>query len=615
MTSPQNQLTKLGFAKTFVRPALLIFLIPALSLAFFLHAQSLFNQRAAETILQQIRADKSLSEDERARAIEYFTNVPFSEQILNKDFAQQVDSNVRFEFATFRWMIRLSLLSIISGLAVFIVGGICVAFSVRSQFAQYLCLSLGWNLLRIYGALQTIVLGILMTALSFWVTALWFNMYIVKLILLAAAMAVIGAGVVIASIFKTPKNDFMAEGMVLNPESQVPLWERLNKIAAKVGTSPPDQVVAGIDDCFYVTEMPLKVNDKLVTGKTLYVSMPLLKQLNAVEADAVLAHEMAHFSGQDTVYTKKIAPLLLRFQEYLQALYSNAITMPVFYFMNCFRAMFELSLGKVSRNREFRADGIAANVTSPREFSAALLRTIAYSQYRQSVEMDLFENQQKLDTADISNRIARGFPDFVIGFTKNPEIGQSETTHPFDSHPPVSQRLEALGVSLQADEAQSLIGGSGDGGWYDSITGANEMERSLWQAYEDNFQKFHEESLPYRFLPATSEEREIVEKGFPAKEFKATEVTLSIDCDKFQLSTWSDPLQFSEITNCTLNNYTDLQIAFTREGSRTRTIDVAKFNQDQRQVILDEFQRYYGRYLAAVEYQTQVAAKKAAPAV
>ena len=80
---------------------------------------------------------------------------------------------MRLNFATFRWMIRLSVLSILASIAVFALAGLCVLLSLRSQRSQYLSLSIGWQVLRIYAALQTAVQGIMLVALSFWMTALW----------------------------------------------------------------------------------------------------------------------------------------------------------------------------------------------------------------------------------------------------------------------------------------------------------------------------------------------------------------------------------------------------------------------------------------------------------
>src|SRR5262249_11233445 len=149
--------------------------------------------------------------------------------------------------------------------------------------------------------------------------------------------------------------------------------------------------------------------DKTYRGRTLFVSLSLLKQLQGSEADAVLAHEMAHFSGQDTLYSRKIGPLLNRYNHYLHALHEGGVTRPIYYFMLCFRALYQLSLSKQSRQREFRADRIAAETTSPRDVASALLRIVAYSKYRNDVEQDLFKQERVLETANVCERIEQGF--------------------------------------------------------------------------------------------------------------------------------------------------------------------------------------------------------------
>lgn len=603
MSSMRHDFTKVGFAKTFVLPALLVFLIPFLSYLFFSHAQARFDAQAREAILAQIRSDTQISEQDRVTAIAYFTATPFSQLITNEKFAANATATSRFNYATFRWMIRLSLLSLGSGVTVFVLAGICAWVSLRSQFAQYLGLLIGWHALRIYSALQTIVMGILLVALSFWVTALWFNFYSLKLILIAGALSVVGVCVVLAAIFRTPKSEFPIEGAVLTKDTASPLWQELNTICAKVGTTVPDQVIAGIDDNFFVTEHPVTVEGKEYRGKTLFVSLPLLKQLNSTEADAVLAHEMAHFSGQDTLYSTKISPLLVRYQNYLQSLHGGVISLPVFYFMLCFRAVFEISLGTLSRQREFRADGIAASVTSPQSCAAALLRTAAYSKFRQSVEQDLFQQERAMETADVSARIEQGFPAYATAFASNSDIGHMETSHPFDSHPPLSQRLSALGVHVVTEEAQACLTTPGNGGWHRIIDNADAIERQQWEAYEARFRKYHEESLPYRFLPATDDEREIVERSFPAMTFEVKDGILRIDFEKVHLATWADAIAYGEITHCALNDKQVLEIQYQRSGKRSRSIAIAKFSKDSHQTILNAFQQYYGRYLAAVEYQ------------
>jgi hypothetical protein len=313
---------------------------------------------------------------------------------------------------------------------------------------------------------------------------------------------------------------------------------------------------------------------------------------------------MAHFSGQDTLYSKKITPLLLRYQHYLRALHGG-ITMPIFYFMLCFRALFQVSLSKRSRQREFRADKIAAESTTSRDFAAGLLRVVAYSKFRNQVEHELFK-QEQLETADVAARIERGFPAYAARFASDPNIGLLETTHPFDSHPPLSQRLAQFGITLGEHEARSLLGMPGDGGWRRNIPAADELEQQQWQAFEDQFREHHEATLPYRFLPETAEEREIVERAFPVRTFDGKEGQLTFDFEKMHYAPWADAIYYREITKCDLDEHGMLQILFTRGSKDRRTIKTTKLNKGEKDAAVETLNQYYGRYLTAVAYQEEI---------
>ncbi len=382
MSTTEQQAPKFPFLTSFAFPALFVFLVPVLSLVFFLHAQARFDSRIRESIVEEIRADKKLTKEERERAIAFFNEVSFSQLASREETAKLLSDDTRLYYSTFRWAIVLSAGAIITGAAVLLLVGAGVALSFRSQFVQYWCLAVSWHVLRVSSALQVVAQGVLLVALSFWVTALWFNFYSVKLILVVGVLAVVGVGAVLAGIFKRVNSDHVVPGRVLTKDEAAPVWNELQRICDRVGTHPPDQIIAGIDDNFFVTEREVIVGGKVYRGRTLFVSLSLLKQLHGSEADAILAHEMAHFSGQDTLYSGKIAPLLSRYDHYLQALHGGAVTLPVFYFMRCFRVLYELSLSRQSRQREFRADRISVETTSARAVAGALLRTAAYSRYR-----------------------------------------------------------------------------------------------------------------------------------------------------------------------------------------------------------------------------------------
>jgi Zn-dependent protease with chaperone function len=602
MSDVKPGFSSFGFAKTFVLPGLLIFLVPIISLFFFLHAQSRFNAQAREEILNEIRTDATLSPEDRERATAFYMEHPFSELIQNEEFAEGVNTQARFDYATFRWMIRLSAISIVAGIAVFLLAGLCVLLSLRSQHVQYLSLSAGWQVLRFYGALQTAAQGILLFALSFWVTALWLNMYSMKLVLLAAVIAVIAVLAVIAAIFKHIDTTWPVGGKVIDKTSALPLWNELNAICSKIGTPPPDQVIVGIDDNFFVTEHPVTVDGKTFHGRTLYVSLSLLKHLNGAEADAVLAHEMAHFSGDDTLYSKKISPLLRRYGAYLETLYTTGVTRPIFYFMNCFRALFELSLGKLSRQREFRADRIATQITSPRAFSGAMLRIAAYSKFRTNVEQELFKQERALQAANISQQIGECFQNFARRFAAEHDAAELSTSHPFDTHPPLVERLSAVGLPLTPQHADEILASPGDGRWYRRIDHAQEIEQQQWQEFENQFREYHEATLAYRFLPETNEERDIVQKAFPEVAFDGISGTLTLDCEGMRFPDWPAPIQYQEVNQFALNDGI-LEIKYGPAGKQKQKLRVKDLA--RREEAIDAINRYYGRYLHAAAYQNQ----------
>ena len=83
---------------------------------------------------------------------------------------------------------------------------------------------------------------------------------------------------------------------------------------------------------------------------------------------------------------------------------------------------------------------------------------------------------------------------------------------------------------------------------------------------------------------------------------------MRLDYAKVQYAPWPDSIPFSEITRCTLIDEGVLAIFYNRPGELSRSINTKKFGKDQRENVLGAFQHYYGRYLAAVEYQRQVKA-------
>ena len=371
-------------------------------------------------------------------------------------------------------------------------------------------------------------------------------------------------------------------------------------------------IVGGIDDNFFVTEHPVHLVGHELTGRTLFVSLSLLKRLDKAEADAVLAHEMAHFSGGDTEYSKRTSPLLSRFRTYLGALHEGGLSWPVFNFMLLYWSLVQLALSTSSRAREIRADRLAAEATSPTSMATALCRVSAYSSYRARVEANLFNRNSGLDHLDIGSRVAAGFMEYARGPHLASDLSARSFPHPFDSHPPLGARLSALGVNLGNTGVANAVTVAPGETWYGEISDADLIEASLWAAYESRFQAAHEMSLAYRYLPSTAEERVHVERFFPPAQMagKPGEPSFALDCTQLHYGAWPAAVSWSAIKDIKAADQTfrgkvlTFQVATAAGATEKRTVPLSKLA-DGDDAVLQVVGRYYNRYLNAVAFQTQ----------
>ncbi|RYJ03709.1 MAG: hypothetical protein EON47_03120 [Acetobacteraceae bacterium] len=110
-------------------------------------------------------------------------------------------------------------------------------------------------------------------------------------------------------------------------EAQAPgLFALLRDIALERGTTPPEVVAVGAERSFFVTALPLLLRGgpdavPVVTrGRTLHLALAEMATLDLEELRTVLAHELAHFSGQDTDYSLRFQPLYTRLGQGAEAM-------------------------------------------------------------------------------------------------------------------------------------------------------------------------------------------------------------------------------------------------------------------------------------------------------
>ncbi|WP_246137026.1 M48 family metallopeptidase [Myxococcus llanfairpwllgwyngyllgogerychwyrndrobwllllantysiliogogogochensis] len=603
-----------GFLRGYVLPALWLFALPLFGLWFTGHATSSVDGDVLSSIEQQVAQDTQLDEQQRQETLAFFRAVPASAACLSTDaelanFRSNL-GGVCKDVQQFDWMHSLALGLLALGLATTVIALLCGLAAFVSRPFQYGSFVIGWNVLRVTGALQAIGQGGLAVWLSYWVTALWFNRYSPKLILVVGALAAMAIFMVVVAIFRRPPMDFEVEAEVLEESKAPELWAHVRKLCARLQTPPPNNILAGIDANFFVTEGDVRVGDRTLSGRTLYVSLSLLRLMEQSEADAVLAHEMGHLLGGDTGHGKRLAPMLAHFGQYLQTLHEGGLTRPIYHFMVAYRGLFELSLGRSRRASELAADRLAAGITSGRDIARSLVKVGAYAGFRERVESDLFSRDERQQSVAIARRVALGFAEYAQSDAVHGDLHGTVTPHPFDSHPPLSARLENVNARLApADMAQVLLEPV-TFSWVTTIEDVDAIEARLWGAYEARFSQAHDMVLAYRYVPSNEAEREHVERHFPPLTFEGKDVGVDAQLDFAQVSytEWEEPVLLEHVTNAStadrmFKKYLDLQLAGEGRSKEKRSICLSKLKDPD--ALLRAFEHYLGRSRAMKEYQAR----------
>ncbi|MCH8153120.1 MAG: M48 family metallopeptidase [Planctomycetes bacterium] len=256
-------------------------------------------------------------------------------------------------------------------------------------------------------------------------------------------------------------------GLPLQERDAPRLFKLLRRMSQALNCDLPDHVIVELDSNFFVTEAKVICIDRPRRGRTLVLSAPLLRLLSIKELCAVLAHEMAHFSGADTAYSCRFYPIYRGTSSAIEDIErifgseredSGIVAIPLlipYFLLNWYLNFFALREASISRARELRADRLAAKITSPRVMASALIKVhaycvlwsramdswiIKYVETRKSVA-----NLSRLFCQSVSHEVKRE-SGRVIELARSCDI----LWHPTDSHPSLDSRLTYLGETGSA---------------------------------------------------------------------------------------------------------------------------------------------------------------------
>ncbi len=276
---------------------------------------------------------------------------------------------------------------------------------------------------------------------------------IIATIGLGALLGVVAMGRSTFSLVR--KAQTVVIGKPLSRQQAPELWRQIDEAAQQLGSLRPEHLVVGLDPNFFVTEADVICLGGKLSGRTLYCSLPLSRILDLREFNAIVGHELGHFKGEDTRFSERFYPIYRGTASSISALEAaggggSAVIglLPAIVVLTYFLESFSIAESRLSRYRELAADQAGAGVTSPPVMAAALVKVHAFSGVWEGLqeaaakalrEGRVFVNASAL-YADVVSRSASS--EALKG------VGEAHVSHPTDSHPPLSDRLRSLHLTL-----------------------------------------------------------------------------------------------------------------------------------------------------------------------
>lgn len=267
-------------------------------------------------------------------------------------------------------------------------------------------------------------------------------------------LTVVTAIAIVKVVFIPARDDGEEPPGVLITEAAEPaFWAHIQGLAAAVGTRGPREirliaaVNAGVSERSHLLG--------LVPGRRrMFIGVPLLLALPPEQFDAVLAHELGHYSNKDT----RLGALIQRGRVSVLTAAHFASDQPAL-IARLFRSYAKLYFAvseSISRRQEYAADVHAARVAG-RANAAAALREIPALDQAFGFYLDRYASAGTgLGLLPRPEDLLSGFGSLLADPARKAELDEiranprEEKEDKYDSHPPLGHRIAAI-EALPAD--------------------------------------------------------------------------------------------------------------------------------------------------------------------
>jgi Zn-dependent protease with chaperone function len=500
---------------------------PVLVLAFFIIAPHWYNSRVRSSILSDFDAaafhgKRNAAEISQLR--ELLSHVNYSKLCLRgvtgleKLRASLENAGVCRNFRFLHWSFLASVALMVILLAAFALMLFLNNRAARSPDALIRNYRLAWHLGIAAAMIQLLLLLPLMTYGAFMFTVLLADAWYPKLLLIIVLGGLIAlVGSIAALLKKVPLEFHEPMAREVSADDAPELWQAVRQAAERLHTTPPDRIVVGLQLNFYVTELAVRHDNGVTSGKTLYLSYPLLRQLSEEETLSIIGHELGHFIGEDTRLTREFYPMRMKVRGTMMALAAGFVSWTSLHFLNFFTWCFGETEQTISRQRELLADAKAAALTSPQIAARALVK---FQIVAEAFNLGFAEALRKADQNPLELPLRPVITDKLM---PNVEfwsgLFEKRTPHPMDSHPALHVRLESLGHQITTTDAQAIATEETVPAYARWFAGREAIFTELTRQAEAAVAKIRSATQVAEADYGTDAGRQLLDKHFPEKKW------------------------------------------------------------------------------------------------
>lgn len=316
-----------------------------------------------------------------------------------------------------------------------------------------------------FSAVLSILAAVLLITILYWLFS-FIHRIPVGIMALIAIGGLLGVFYSVRGGWRTIQKVVVRCHAVTVPKEQAPsLFAMIKELSTKMMTSMPDNIVLELGTNFFVTESKVITFDGEYKSRTLCLGAPMLHILSPSELKAIIAHELAHFTGEDTAYSRRFYPIYRGTSSALidmakvgssesdnASWMSLALVIPMLV-LRAYLGIFARIESGISRKRELRADYFAARASTSKVMASALVKAHVYGTLWHQVSEKWIVDT--LNDGKVFHNISELFAStFLSEKSLLQEIAEASSmhlTHPIDSHPSLGERLTALREQLIDD--------------------------------------------------------------------------------------------------------------------------------------------------------------------